>query len=459
MCVLTVTGVVPLAAAGEADAPGLPDAATAAQIYTVGDLGYLDPADPVTPFRDPDARVEVVPPRGWMASPPTSLDRSTDEDTYEVARFQLSLRDPALYAQPLPVTSGLLADAGAVLSLSIGREGGALIGLDLDSLDAGAVRHAPGVTFVDGEGVYDGVVTLTRIAVARDTDRALVVRAFMRSVDRDVLGPILLDAIASAKLDPAGPNGPRYVAPAPPPAPAAPEEAQAASEPPDPSSEIRGEIVARASSMLGTPYVWGGNSPGRGMDCSAYVSAAWGVARYTTDSIWNVAVPIAKGELLPGDAMDLEMWRDPSGYGHIRLFDAWANEAHTLVWVYEETPPRAIHRVIAYDAAYRPIRLGGLSGSGVAPLVPAPAAMPVPRLGAGAPAPTRRPSTARPTWHPATWTPRPTPIETHRPWPTPTPRPTAPPTRTPTPRPTPTVHSTALPATARPRRTPAPTRR
>ena len=40
---------------------------------------------------------------------------------------------------------------------------------------------------------------------------------------------------------------------------------------------------------------------------------------------------------------------DPEGYGHIRMFEAWANEAHTLVWVYEETPPRAVHRVVVYD--------------------------------------------------------------------------------------------------------------
>jgi len=447
--VLTVTGLVPPRAAGDAEVPPAGAGGPSTEVYSLGDVGYPDPAEPVTPFRDPDARLGVVPPRGWLPSPATSLDRSGDEDVYEVARYQLALRDPALYAQPLAVTSGLLADAGAVLSLSLAREGGALIGADLEMLDPGAVRHAAGVSFVDTETSYDGVVTFTRFLVARETDRTLVVRAFVRSADRDALAPIVLAAIATATLEPGGPNGPRYVAPAPPPPPAAPE-ATAASVP-DPSAEIRAEIVSRAALMLGTPYVWGGNIAGRGMDCSAFVSAAWGVSRYTTDSIWNVAVPIAKSDLLPADAMDLETWRDPAGYGHIRLFEAWANDAHTLVWVYEETPPRAIHRVIAYDPSYRPIRLVGLSGDGVAPLVPAPAAMPVPRFGPSQPTGTRRPvPTARPTWRPAV---------TRTPWPTPTPRPTPRPTPVPTPRPTFTARSTALPPAATTRPTEAPSHR
>jgi hypothetical protein len=456
VCVLTVTGLLPLHAAGDAEVPPFdaPAATAAAWQYSVGDTGYLDPAEPVTPYRDEESKVAVTPPRGWLLSPATALDRGSDEDTYEVARHQLALRDPALYAQPLPVTSGLLADAGAVLSLSLAREGGALLGADLDVLDPGFVQHVGGISWVDSETSYDGVVTFTRILIARDTDRTLVVRGYVRSADRDALAPVVLAAMATATFDPLGPNGPKYVAPAPPPAPAPQPEAVAPSVP-DPSAGIRAEIVARAALMLGTPYVWGGSSPGRAMDCSAYVSAAWGVSRYSTDSIWNVAVAIGKDDLLPGDALDLETWRDPTGYGHIRLFDAWANDAHTLVWVYEETPPRAIHRVIAYDPSYRPIRLVGLSSSGVAPLVPAPAPMPVPRFGPPPPAATRRPAaTPRPTWHPTLAPTRwPTPTST------PTSRPTVRPTPVPTPRPTATGRSTALPPATTPRPTPTPTRR
>ena len=99
---------------------------------------------------------------------------------------------------------------------------------------------------------------------------------------------------------------------------------------------------------------------------------------------------ITKNDLRPGDAMNLTMGRDPEGYGHIRLFEAWANEAHTLAWVYEETPPKAVHRVVVYDDRYQPIRLAGLTNAGVAPLVPAPAPTPEEKL-----VPSQKPGSGR----------------------------------------------------------------
>lgn len=360
--------------------------AVAAHAEGTGDTQLVDPAELVPTYRDPDAGVSMVPPHGWTLAPSTSLDRGGDEQAYEVARFQLHVGDPALYAQPLPVTGGLLADAQAVVSIGIAREGSDLASVDLSALAPDAVVHLPGATAIDSETSYAGVATITRILIARDTGRTAVVRAYVPVADRDALASRILASISSATVDPEGPSGPAYVAP--PPAAAAAIPGAAAAAPAaaqvsaasvtssDPSAVARTEIVARASLMLGTPYVWGGDAVGIGMDCSAYVSAAWGVGRYTTDSIWDVAVPVAKADLLPGDAMDLETWRDPDGYGHIRLFEAWANAAHSLVWVYEETPSRAIHRVIAYDDAYTPMRLAGLSNDGAAPVVPAPASKP-----------------------------------------------------------------------------------
>jgi hypothetical protein len=205
---------------------------------------------------------------------------------------------------------------------------------------------------------------------------------------------------------------------------------------------IRQTILDRATLMLSTAYVWGGNTIGRGMDCSAYLSAAWGVARYTTESIGWVSLPIAKSELRSGDAMNLQIGRDPEGFGHIRLFEAWANEAHSLVWVYEETPPRAVHRVVVYDDRYQPIRLAGLSNAGVAPLVPAPLPAPEPTF-----VPTRPRNGATPRPYVPRATPRPTVARTPVPLGvTPTPRPAT------TPQPaTPSVR-----ATPRPMRTPTP---
>ena len=63
------------------------------------------------------------------------------------------------------------------------------------------------------------------------------------------------------------------------------------------------------------------------------------VARHSFTVTWNVAVPIGKEDLLPGDAMDLETWRDPARYGHIRLFEAVST-----------AQPQAVHRVRDHDA-------------------------------------------------------------------------------------------------------------
>jgi hypothetical protein len=187
--------------------------------------------------------------------------------------------------------------------------------------------------------------------------------------------------------------------------------------------------------MLNIPYVWGGNSTKSGMDCSAWVSRVWAVDRYSTDSIWHVSFPISKEQLLPGDAVNLTTGRDPRRLGHIRLFEAWANAAHTVMWVYEETPPRSVHRVVVYDDRYQPIRLSGLSGAGVALIVPgtpAPERTATPRM----PRPTAKP-TVRPTPRPiVTVTPRPTARPTRMP--TATARPTGSVATTPRPTPTPT---------------------
>jgi cell wall-associated NlpC family hydrolase len=117
----------------------------------------------------------------------------------------------------------------------------------------------------------------------------------------------------------------------------------------------RSDILASAEKLLNVPYVWGGTSA-TGLDCSAFVSKAWGVSRQTTDTLSSVAAPIAKDELQAGDALNLTTGKDPDGDGHIRIFDRWANPEHTKMYVYEETPPRSIHHVINWDPNYTPMR-------------------------------------------------------------------------------------------------------
>jgi hypothetical protein len=117
----------------------------------------------------------------------------------------------------------------------------------------------------------------------------------------------------------------------------------------------RDEILANAQRLLDVPYLWGGTTS-RGLDCSAYLSQVWGVSRHTTETLSQVASPISKDELQAGDALNLTTAADPSGTGHVRLFEKWADAAHTRMWVYEETPPRSVHHVIAWDGRYTPLR-------------------------------------------------------------------------------------------------------
>jgi hypothetical protein len=370
-------------------------------------------------FTDSEAGVSFDPPAGWVRAPQTALNPQSDppDPAQELVRYQLRVGDASLYAFPVPITSALVQDAGAIITVGIARAGGDLIDLDVDPhADRADASPAGGFFQIDDERTYEGLHVFTRYFVARDSDRRLVMRAVTAEDDWATVAPTVRASLDSLRADPRAANAPA----APPPPPRLAQQGL----PADPSLAKRQAILDRAAAMLATPYVWGGNTPGRGMDCSAFVSAAWSVARYTTESIGWVSFAIAKDELRPGDAMNLQMGRDPEGFGHIRLFEAWANEAHTLVWVYEETPPRAVHRVVVYDDRYQPMRLAGLSNAGTAPLVPAPA--PQPKV-----APTRRPTaTVRPVQ-----TPRPTPRVTATPRPSirPTPRPTRTPTPTPHP--------------------------
>jgi hypothetical protein len=460
-----LVGLIPVTAVTAAPPPPAEHAAPAPVVGVTTIDDTLD-ASRAGRFSDPVARLSFAPPAGWVAAPLTSLNPATSPASavYEIARFQIRVRDVALYAQPVPLTSGLVADAGAVLSVGIAREESELLELDIDPRVAREELGAQnGFVTLDESATYEGLVSYTRYFMARDGDRRLVMQAVAPSEEWAQLELAVMAAIGSLRADQTGPHGP--VAPPPPPPPPAPAPVVAAAAveaAPDPSALRRFDILTRANALLGTPYIWGGNSPNRSMDCSAYVSWVWGVSRYTTDSIWSVSHHIPKEELRPGDALNLTIGNDPQRFGHIRIFEAWANEAHTIMWVYEETPPRAVHRVIAYDIRYQPIRLNGLTSSGPVPLVVAPASAvertienfgPAPRQPSRAtPRPTPRP-TARPTPRPTVRaTPRPTVRPTVRPTATPrpaTPRPSATPRRTATPRPSATVRAVAT-ATPRP---------
>ncbi len=73
------------------------------------------------------------------------------------------------------------------------------------------------------------------------------------------------------------------------------------------SSYINTQLLDIAQQYLGVPYVFGGNSPSYGLDCSAYVQFVFkqvGVnLPRTADYQFEVGTPVSRSELIPGDAV------------------------------------------------------------------------------------------------------------------------------------------------------------
>lgn len=67
------------------------------------------------------------------------------------------------------------------------------------------------------------------------------------------------------------------------------------------------KAVAEAESQIGVPYVWGGETPGVGFDCSGLVQWAWAKAGVdiprTTEEQWPDMVHVPLTELQPGDLL------------------------------------------------------------------------------------------------------------------------------------------------------------
>ena len=114
------------------------------------------------------------------------------------------------------------------------------------------------------------------------------------------------------------------------------------------------DVLDHAPKYLGVPYIYGGNNPKVGLDCSSYVSLVWRIPRQSTDTIHNYSYKIDKSELMPGDALNLPFVGRRS---HIRLFAGWADLDKTVAWMYECARSRGtVYRVVGYNDEYTPIR-------------------------------------------------------------------------------------------------------
>jgi Repeat of unknown function (DUF5648) len=123
----------------------------------------------------------------------------------------------------------------------------------------------------------------------------------------------------------------------------------------------RDDVLARAQSWVSAkvPYDQGGYYGGYRTDCSGFVSMSWGLGKsYVTWTLPQVSHQISKNELLPGDIL-------LRPHHHVVLFAGWADAGHTQYVAFEETPPKAITRVIPYPywpghGTYTPYRYNSI---------------------------------------------------------------------------------------------------
>ncbi|SIS40918.1 C40 family peptidase [Salimicrobium flavidum] len=82
-------------------------------------------------------------------------------------------------------------------------------------------------------------------------------------------------------------------------------------------------IISTAKLYMGTPYVWGGNTPGQGFDCSGFLKYAFakhGVSiPRTVASIHKVGTPVSSPSV--GDLVFFETYKKGPSHAGIYLGD------------------------------------------------------------------------------------------------------------------------------------------
>jgi len=116
--------------------------------------------------------------------------------------------------------------------------------------------------------------------------------------------------------------------------------------------------VKAAESQIGVPYVWGGETPYRGFDCSGLVQWAWAKAGIqiprTTESQWPDLVHVPLNDLQPGDLLF--------------YFNLDGDNAVDHVVMYVGSGPYGSSTVIAAaytgtNIGYEPVFTNGLEGA------------------------------------------------------------------------------------------------
>lgn len=137
------------------------------------------------------------------------------------------------------------------------------------------------------------------------------------------------------------------------------QQLAAAPPPPAPSAPVlspaggsAGTVAVRAAeTQLGVPYVWGGEQPGAGFDCSGLTAWAWGQAgvplpHYSGAQMAD-SVPVPISDLQPGDLL----FYGPGGDTHVAMYVGGGE-------MIEATLPGTVVRI-------DPVRFGtGFAGAG-----------------------------------------------------------------------------------------------
>ncbi len=98
-------------------------------------------------------------------------------------------------------------------------------------------------------------------------------------------------------------------------------EQPATAPPPPPAAGGAGETAVQAAeTQLGVPYVWGGEDPGVGFDCSGLTAWAWGQAGvdlpHYSGSQMADSTPVPISDLQPGDLL----FYGPGGSVHVAMY-------------------------------------------------------------------------------------------------------------------------------------------
>ena len=82
--------------------------------------------------------------------------------------------------------------------------------------------------------------------------------------------------------------------------------------------------LAAAKSQIGVPYLWGGETPGHGFDCSGLVQWAWAKAGIsiprTSETQWADLQHISLSELRPGDLLFYYNLDDDNSVDHVVMY-------------------------------------------------------------------------------------------------------------------------------------------